>query len=165
MGTPVAADDQILISEIADFFEVKEADLPAVVVSQNLWSREVVILPKIGSMTVIGPLLRNLTDIAKGKHAFSNQKLAAHLNTAFPNLRLAEPERQHGAHVGQLFDQWASTAQHIAVSHPSLKSRRPLRELMEKMKGMYKIIQKMKRHGSIVSRRFLKNCPCLPFPP
>ena len=134
-----AADDRILISEIADFFEVKEADLPAVVVSQNLWSREVVILPKIGSMTVIGPLLRHLTDLAKGKHAFSNQKLAAHLNTAFPSLRLAEPDREQGAHVGLLFDRWASTAQRISISHPSLKSRQPLRDLMEKMQRMYQI--------------------------
>ena len=118
-------DDRVLIGEIAQFFNVSRDEMPAIVFSGNLWSDEVVVLPCLANMDVVGMVLRHLTEMARRPYRLDDWSLAQHFQRAFPNARTTDPQRHMAESLRPFCDSWhdLSEAKNVVMQDRSSRQR------------------------------------------
>ena len=91
---PIDHDDRVVMRLMSEFFGLGPCDLPAVVLSPNLWRGEVVVLPQIDRMEAVREILHELVNIAEHKRPASDAQLEAHFGKATPARRI-RPKREN----------------------------------------------------------------------
>ena len=102
-----AVDDRVLVRSLGRFFGLSKDELPAMVVSPNLWRGPVTIIPRISGMDAAGAILRHLVQIARRFNgAVSDSALCAHLAQGLPRThppRMFEPQREAAQSIQRLY--------------------------------------------------------------
>ncbi len=100
-------DDRVLVRSLGRFFGLSNDELPAMVISPNLWRGMVTVIPCISGMDTAGAVLRHLVKISRRfRGQISDSALCEHLARGLSEAhppRLFEPQRESAGSVQKIY--------------------------------------------------------------